>query len=108
MKGCLRSYHIIDGDERTTEFYIESESCTPVCVVNKKPSDYYVACVEDSILLVSDPSMEQIVFEKFPRFETLCRILSEELLAKSQNAFADFKNASPEQRYRICWRQDLI
>ncbi|GAB3998939.1 Crp/Fnr family transcriptional regulator [Spirosoma daeguense] len=110
MKGCLRCYHIIEGEERTTEFYTEAESCTPICVVNKKPSDYYVACVEDSILLVTDPSMEQIVFEKFPRFETLCRILSEQLLAKNQNAFADFKNASPEQRYLnlLEIRPDLI
>ncbi|MNL48613.1 hypothetical protein D3C87_1714840 [compost metagenome] len=48
---------------------------------------------------MSDPDMEQEIFEKFPRFETVCRVLSEELVAKSQKAFADFKNASPEQRY---------
>lgn len=99
LKGCLRCYHVIDGQERTTEFYTESESLTPVCVVHKKPSEHYVACVEDSILLISDTKMEKAVFEKFPRFESLCRVLSEELMAKNQKAFADFKNASPEQRY---------
>ena len=31
FKGCIRSYLIKDGDERTTEFYTEEQSVTPVC-----------------------------------------------------------------------------
>ncbi len=110
MKGCLRFYHVIDAEERTTEFYTEGEAVSPACVVTGKPSENYLACVEDSILLISDPDMEQVIFEKFPRFETMCRILSEELVAKSQKAFADFKNASPEQRYLnlLETRADLV
>jgi CRP-like cAMP-binding protein len=99
IKGCIRSYYVIDGEEKTTAFYTELDSFSPLCVVNNKPSEYYVACVEDSILTVANPEMEKIIFEKFPRFETLCRILSEELLAKSQASFDDFKTSSPEQRY---------
>lgn len=110
MKGCVRFYHLIDMEERTTEFYTEFEAVNPVCVVTGKPSEYYVACVEDSILLISDADTEQMIFEKFPRFETLCRILAEELVAKGQKAFADFKNASPEQRYLnlLETRPDLV
>ena len=36
---------------------------------------------------------------KFPKFELMCRILSEELLAKQQINFDEFKTSSPEQRY---------
>lgn len=79
--------------------YIEGKSVTPLCVVSGQPSGYCVACVEDSILLTSDPDLEQLIFEKFPRFETLCRILPEQLFAKKQKAFADFKNASPGRHY---------
>jgi CRP-like cAMP-binding protein len=99
IKGCIRSYYIIDGEEKSTGFYTELDSFSPLCVVNNQPSEYYVSCVEDSILTVANPDMEKIIFEKFPRFETLCRILSEELLAKSQASFDDFKTSSPEQRY---------
>lgn len=49
---------------------------------------------------MSTTGTEQVVFERFPRFETLCRLLSESLLAQSQASFDQFKNASPEQRYR--------
>ena len=99
MKGCVRTYYMIEGEEKTTNFYTEFESLAPVCSINKKPSEYFISCVEDSIIMVSDPSMEDVIFEKFPRFETLCRVVSEELLVNHQTTFDDFKIASPEQRY---------
>lgn len=110
IKGCLRCYYMIEGEEKTTAFYTESESLSPACAINNTPSEYHVACVEDSILSVGNPEMEKIIFEKFPRFETLCRILSEELLAKNQSSFAEFINSNPEQRYLnlLKTRPDLL
>lgn len=99
LKGCLRTFYIIDGVERTTAFYTEMEGITPNCVLSKQTSEYFVSCVEDSIITVSNPAMEDEVFEKFPKFETLCRVISEELLAKSQSSFDEFKTSSPEKRY---------
>lgn len=110
LKGCLRKYYIINGEEKTTAFYTEMEGLTPHCVINKTPSEYYIACVEDSIITVANPDMEVVIFEKFPKFETLCRILSEELLVKQQINFDEFKTSSPEQRYLnlLQKRPDLI
>jgi CRP-like cAMP-binding protein len=110
LVGCIRTYYIIDGEEKTTAFYTEMEGLTPHCVINKAPSQYYIACLEDSILTVANPDMEVEIFKKFPKFETLCRILSEELLAKQQINFDEFKTSSPEQRYLnlLQKRPDLI
>lgn len=99
LKGCLRCYYLIDNNEKTTAFYTESESFSPICVVTKTPSEHYVGCVEDSLVAVSNTAIEQEAFAKFPRFETLCRILSEKLLAKNQASFDIFKYSSPEERY---------
>ncbi|MFT5618184.1 MAG: CRP-like cAMP-binding protein [Arenicella sp.] len=99
LQGCLRKYYVIDGDEKTTSFYTELEGETPECVATETPSTYYISCVEDSIITVSTPEMEALAFAKFPRFETLCRLLSEELLTKIKTSFDSFKNSSPEQRY---------
>ncbi len=99
LAGCLRIYYVVDGEEKTTAFFTEMEGVNPQCVVDKKPSKYYIACVEDSILTVGNPEMEAIMFERFPKFEILFRKLSEELLAQSQISFDDFKTSSPEQRY---------
>jgi CRP-like cAMP-binding protein len=110
LKGCIRTYYIIEGEEKTTAFYTEMEGLTPNCVLSKQPSEYYVAATEDSIITISDPNMEAIIFEKFPKFESLCRLLSEDLLAKQQINFDDFKTSSPEQRYlnMLQKRPDLI
>lgn len=110
LKGCLRTYYVIDGEEKTTAFYTEMEGVTPNCVLTKTPSKYYIASNEDSIITITTPNMEKEIFEKFPRFESLCRVLSEELLAKQQIDFDQFKTSSPEQRYKHILenRPDLI
>jgi CRP-like cAMP-binding protein len=110
LKGCIRVYYIIDGEEKTTAFYTEMDALTPPCVINKTPSGYFISCVEDSILLVSNSDMGVEINSKFPKFEIMCRILSEELLVKRQIEFDEFKTSSPEQRYLnlLQNRPDLI
>jgi hypothetical protein len=86
------------------------EGITPHCVINRQPSEYYISSVENSIIAATDTAMEAGIFEKFPRFETLCRIASEQLLAKTQVTFDEFKTSSPEQRYvhLLKTRPDLL
>jgi CRP-like cAMP-binding protein len=110
LQGCIRCYYIIDGEEKTTAFYTEMEALTPNCVISKTPSEYYISCIEDTILTVSNSDMEVEINRKFPKFETLCRIFSEELLAKQQIDFDEFKTSSPEQRYLnlLQKRPDLV
>jgi len=110
LKGCFRVYYIIDGEEKTTAFYTELDALTPHCVVNKAPSDYFISCVEDSILLVSNTDMSVEVKSKFPKFDIMCRMLAEELLAKQKLDFDEFKTSSPEQRYLnlLQKRSDLL
>jgi CRP-like cAMP-binding protein len=110
LEGCIRTFYIIDSEEKTTAFYTEMEALTPPCVISKTPSEYYISCTEDTILLVSDSDMEVEVNSKFPKFEIMCRRLSEELLAKQRIDFDEFKTSSPEQRYQnlLQNRPDLI
>lgn len=110
LKGCIRKYYIIDGEEKTTAFFTEMEVLTPHCVINKAPSEYFISCVEDSILLISNADMEVEINSKFPKFEMMCGKLSEELLAKQQINFDEYKTSSPEQRYLnlLQKRPDLI
>jgi CRP-like cAMP-binding protein len=110
LKGCIRTYYVIDGEEKTTAFYTETDVLTPPCVISKTPSDYYISCIEDTILTVSNSDMEAEMNGKFPKFETLCRIISEELLAQQRIDFDAFKTSSPEQRYLnlLQKRPDLI
>lgn len=110
LKGCIRKYYIIDGEEKTTAFYTELEGITPHCAFNNSPSEYYISCCEDTILIVSNADMGVEINNKFPKFEKMCRVLSEELLAKQQINFDEFKTSTPEQRYinLLEKRPDLI
>lgn len=110
LKGCIRTYYVLDGEEKTTAFYTEMEALTPPCVISKTPSEYYVSCIEDNILLVSNSDMELEVNTKFPKFDIMCKTLTEQLLAKERMDFDEFKTSSPEQRYLNLMqkRPDLI
>ena len=110
LKGCIRTYYMIEGEEKTTAFYTELEALNPPCVITKTRSEYYVSCLEDTILLISNTDMQAEINRKFPKFETMCKVLSEELLAKKQIDFDEFKTSSPEQRYLnlLQNRPDLI
>ncbi len=110
LKGCIRKYYIINGEEKTTAFFTEMEALTPHCVINNAPSEYFISCVEHTILTVGSPDKEVEIFTNSPKFELMCRILSEEMLARQQINFDEFKTSSPEQRYLnlLQSRPDLI
>ncbi|SMC65890.1 Crp/Fnr family transcriptional regulator [Pedobacter africanus] len=110
VKGCIRCYYIVDGEEKTTAFYSDGESLTPPSALTRKPSEYYISCLEDSVLSAGDAEPDEELFKKFPKLEKLCRILSEDLHSKSQIAFDNFKISSPEQRYLhlLETRPDLV
>lgn len=80
------------------------------CVINKVPSEYYISYIEDSILTITNSDMELEINSKFPKFDIMCRKLSEELLAEKQIDFDEYKTSSPEQRYLnlLQNRPDLI
>jgi CRP-like cAMP-binding protein len=99
LKGCIRSYYLLDGEERTTAFYTEMEALTPPCAINNTPSEYFISCIEDTILTISNSDMTEEVNSKFPKFDIMCRMFSAELLAKQRIDFDEFKTSSPEQRY---------
>lgn len=110
LKGCIRNYYLIDGEERTTAFYLENEPFIPACVPVQQPSSSFISCVEDSILSVSTTEMEEIFFSKFPRFENLCRVMAEKMIARNQLSFEHYRNSTPEQRYMflLAERPDLL
>ncbi|MBT3801495.1 MAG: Crp/Fnr family transcriptional regulator [Bacteroidetes bacterium] len=99
IKGCIRSFYIKDGEEKTTEFYTEEQAVIPSVYGDKIPSEYYLECIEDTIVGVGTPELETEMYQKFPQIESLNRALGEAIMAKNQDTFAEFKMASPEERY---------
>lgn len=100
LKGCVREFYLIDGEERTTNFFIEGDSITSThSNVNRVPAKHYFECIEDCVLSSSTYEKEMAMYKKFPRLESLCRVKVEEMLGEAQETMARYMLSSPEKRY---------
>lgn len=100
VKGCVHMYYDVDGDLRTTEFYTEGQSIASLySFINQVPANHYLACVEDSTLVVWSYAAEKELFGKYPRLESSCRVSVESDFGKHQEKLAAFITKTPEQRY---------
>jgi len=110
IKGFIRSFYIKNGEEKTTEFFTEEQAVVPSAYGSRTSSKYYLECIEDTIAGVGTPELELEIYQKFPQIESLNRTLGEAIMANYQESFAEFKMASPEERYLTLLksRPDLI
>lgn len=110
LEGCVRSYYLIDGEEKNTEFFVENATIVPLSYRIKQPSRYYLSCLEDAVISVATPEQNQLLIERVPKLKDLIVILNENNIVRAQLMYDDFKNMNPEQRYfkLIAERPDLI
>lgn len=101
LRGCVRTYYIIDGEEKTTEFYTENQTVIPVSIVSKQPSEYYIACLEDSTIAIGSEEKDQRLIEKIPKLKNLIMKSDTQVRIQNQVMFDNFKNKNPEMRYRF-------
>lgn len=99
LEGCLRTFCLKNNEEKTTEFYTEMEVLSAASSLDGSPLKYSISCVEDTLVCISNPELEQAAFDRFPRFEMMCRVLSEQLVAKARLELDKFKTSSAEERY---------
>ncbi len=110
LKGCVRSYLIDNGENKTLEFYTEEQPILPISYGKETLSEQYLECIEDSILIVNTPEHENEMFLKYPQFESICRIMTEVMMSNFQESFVNFKTTNPEERYLFILknRPDLL
>ncbi|MGB1204393.1 MAG: Crp/Fnr family transcriptional regulator [Chitinophagales bacterium] len=100
VKGCIRRYELINGEEKTIDFYTENQSAINFdSLVNKTPSKHYFVCLEETTVAVADHLKEQALYKKYPRFETFCRTGMEQMFANQHQTFSKFITMKPKERY---------
>jgi CRP-like cAMP-binding protein len=98
FKGCVREYYLMNGEEKTTEFYVEGDSLSS----NRKegkPSTHYWECIEDVTASLCSPEQEKAMYRRFPRLESVCRMQLEAKLGEYQEKIAFYLYSSPQERY---------
>ena len=111
VKGCVREYELIDGEERTLAFYTEDHSVANFhSLANGTASKQNFICMENSTLGVLNAQKEQQLYDRFPRFETFCRTGMEEMMGMKHDQLSQFMIMSPKERYLklLKERPDLV
>lgn len=111
LKGCIRQYFVIDGEEKTTNFFTEGQPVTPYEGTYKNaPATFYLSCLEDCLLTVGSPEGEVEFFKQFPALAPARGMAVEEEWGKSQERLTSYILNSPEERYLrlLKTRPDLL
>ena len=103
LKGCIRQYSIVNGEEKTTNFYTEEQwVLSRKSYMQKIPADHYFSCVEDCILLIGNIEKETKFYQKitkFPKLQSLSRALMNKEIGENQEMLSTYITDTPEQRY---------
>jgi CRP-like cAMP-binding protein len=100
LKGCLRQYQLVDGEEKTTGFFVEGEPAVMYSsYLNGQPSDYYLSCVEDCVLLSGTREQEKELHQQHPTLAHLTYGLMLQDYRKAEHYIALLNGHKPEDRY---------
>lgn len=101
LKGCVRQYSFgDDGKETTYNFFTEGQSVVLFKSYKQRvPSDYFLSCVEDSMLIVGSLDSEESMYEQFPELKNITRTIMEQNFGQAQDYTTMLMGATPEERY---------
>lgn len=100
LEGCVREYILTDGEEKTTNFFTEEQWAISLnSFAPQNSAKHNWICVEDTTVVVGDEQQAQVLFKRFPRFETISRTIMQAAFAQQKEALASYYTDSPEQRY---------
>lgn len=100
LQGLVRQYQFIDGVERTTEFYTESNgTVSSVHYTDQSPSTFYLECMEDCLLIAGNLEIDEVHFKQFPELLEITKKMMENDLNKAKLDHTSFILSSPKERY---------
>lgn len=100
LEGCVRQYFIVDGEEKTANFFTEEQWVISLnSFSNNLPSNHYMACATDCFLVVGNREKEEDLYRRFPKLETISRKVMEKVFAEQQELMSTYTTDTPEQRY---------
>ena len=106
IKGCIRNYQLVDGEEKTIDFYEDNQTAANFnSLANKTPSKHFFVCIEETTVAIVNNLKEQELYKKYPRFEAFCREGMEQMMGNQQEDFLKFKVSNPEERYLILLKE---
>lgn len=101
IQGCIRKYLLVDGEEKTLDFFTEEQwILLTESLGTPQPSKYNLTCTEPSVFVIGNEDKGNKLLKRFPKFQDLSRIVLEKQIVKQQQLTTSFITDSPEQRYK--------
>lgn len=111
LDGLVREYILTEGEEKTTNFFAEEQWAISLnSFGSQNPSKHNWVCVEDTTVVMGNEEQAQLLFQDFPRFETISRTIMEKALMEQKEALTSYYTDTPEERYLklLKTRSDLL
>ncbi|PWA10544.1 Crp/Fnr family transcriptional regulator [Flavobacterium laiguense] len=100
LEGCVRQYFLVDGEEKTTNFFTEEQWVISINSFSQNsPSTHFMVCCTDTVLVVGNREKEEDLYKRFPKLETVSRKVMEKVFAEQQELMSSYTTDTPEQRY---------
>jgi CRP-like cAMP-binding protein len=100
LEGCVRQYYLIEGDEKTNNFFTEEQWVISMnSFIQNTPSNHYLDCCMDSILVTGNSEKAESLYKRFPKLETVSRKVMEKVFAEQQEIMSSYTTDTAEQRY---------
>ncbi len=99
--GCVRYFHIRDGEEITGQFFLENNWFTDFeSFISRKPSNISIQALEDCAIFIIPKEKLEKLYVDFPVFERFGRLMAEQafLGLRQRNKISTL--LTPEERYQ--------
>lgn len=78
LEGCIRYYHLVDGEEQTGQFFFEgSWYCDYESFLFDRPSEQTIQALERTTVAILSKDTLQSLFVEIPQFERFGRLMAE-------------------------------
>lgn len=100
LEGCVRQYFLIDGEEKTNNFFTEEQWVISMqSMTTNAPSKHFLECIDECLLVVGNREKEEQLYAQFPKLETVSRKVMEKVFAEQQELSGSYFTDTPEERY---------
>lgn len=100
VKGSLRYFYIVDGNEHTGQFFFEKSWYTDYeSFLSGKPSQQNIEALEKTELLLLEKKDLEMFYYQYPHFERFGRLMAERAYLGVRKRNEALTNQSAEERY---------
>ncbi len=100
LRGCVRQFKIVDGNDITTNFYTEDQWIVSLGNFSEKTaSNYNLVCMENTTVVIGNDQQANELVKQFPAIESISRQIMETVFMAQQNLMFSYITDKPEQRY---------